>query len=162
MNWAQSTWKKHTAFTETLQDQRLWSRAAGRQHLSSCAPTQRHLTFTWSFPSLALIWGWFYLISCWTFTRIFASLLWVPDLFVCLSSRSGECTGVGSSLSRSQAQVPPFKLPLTKPVSTYGGLRDTVKQKKPVVPCKMKPGFPHLCFLRERLQNPWKLPFSTE
>lgn len=64
----------------------LWSWAAGRQHLSSCAWTQRHLTFTWSFPSLHLasICGWFYLISCWIFTRIFVSLLWVPDLFLLL------------------------------------------------------------------------------
>lgn len=64
----------------------LWSWAAGRQHLSSCTSTPRHLTFTWSFPSLhlALIRGWFYLISCWIFTRIFVSLLWVPDLFLLL------------------------------------------------------------------------------
>lgn len=75
------------------------------------------------------IWSLFYSISCWI-SLMSGFFCFVCQTFSCFSNRSGECTWAGSSYQSSQLKCSPFKQSLSKPVSTYGGLRTTICKGK--------------------------------
>lgn len=151
MNWAQSTWKRHSFHRDSSGlKAAFWSYAAGRPTSLLLCTNAKALDFYMK-PSPSLhtvsIWGWFYLILCWILTRVFACF--GCQIFFASQVDLEKALGIGSSLSKFLAQVLISNcLWLNQSLPMVAWEPPLAKGKKPIVPCKMKPGFPHVSWDR--------------